>query len=366
MKLTEVLTAAQTKNLTYSMIAQVLAEQPTAGEESHAHMHALDAFKVDTTKIKPADFKCPPELAAASLVKMRKAFWENPEMHLHPEADYGKMKTITGGNVATVYDGAPSSAFTPYGFYMDKTRLAENDTYLKRGMGTIPEKFEDVHSQTLVYKPAGGAKNEGGTSNIATLADRKTAPVGATVIQDIVSTKSVKVHGNFLAMEAHSMFEDSESLVMSTACVLASDAGIAALDEMKGRAVGGSYIAVYSATAVEAVKAAFAKNKATEPLKAAERSPSKVEVDLTSKQAVARGMGKFLKTDIKRVVLVLKPSATGELIIVTCYPTSKSDQIPALPLALPPPTAADDVVELDKNLDIFQIVKQGAPLDLKW
>ncbi len=371
MKITEVLSAAQTKTLTYSMIAQLLVEQPTRGEESHAHMHTLDAFKVDTSKIKPDRFQCPPELVGSSLVKMRKAFWENPEMHLHPDSDYDRMKQKLGTKAAyaapTFDPNAPPGAFEPYNFYMDKTRLADNDTYLKRGMAQIDEKFEDKHSQLLVYKPQGSATTVNASGPITNAAAAKMAPVGATVIKNELKVTSEKVHGTFLAMEAHSMFEDSESLVMCTANVLASDAGIEALTALSGRPAGGSYVAVYSAAAVEAVATAFVKNNAAAgPLKLAERSPANVAVDPATKQPRATGGGTFDKKDIKRVVLVLKPHLTGELIIVTCYPTAKDGQIPALPPLLPPPTAADDVVELDKNANQFKIVKQGSPLDLHW
>jgi hypothetical protein len=367
MKITEVLNAAKTKQLTYSTIAQLLVEQPTAAEESHAHMHTLDAFKVDTSKIKPDRFQCPPNFAAKSLVQMRKAFWENPELHLHPDSDYDRMKQLKGKYAAPTYDPKNPGTFEPYNFYMDKSRLADNDTYLKRGMAKIDEKYVDVHSQTLIYKPQGGGPTVNASGKIESLAHAKTAPAGAQIIKNEVKTQSEKVHGTFLAMEAHSMFEDSESLVMCTTAVLASDAGIAALQALDGRAAGGSYVAVYSATAVLAVAAAFAKNNAAAgPLKLAERSPTSVTVDPQTKQPRAPGLGQFGKKDIKRVVLVLKPHAAGELIIVTCYPTAKDGQIPALPPLLPPPTAADDVVELDKNADLFQIVKQGDQLDLKW
>jgi hypothetical protein len=366
MKLTDVLTAAQGGTLTYSLVAQLLADQPTRGEESHAHMHTLDPFKSDTSKIKPESFKCPPELVASGLVKMRKLFWENPELHLHPEADYASMKSLKGTKAAVVTDGAPATGYKPYDFYVDKTRLADNDTYLKRGMAAIPEKNENTYSQTLVYKMPGAAKNTGGTNKIATPADRLTAPVGATVVRDEVVTKQVKIHGQFMAMEAHSMFEDSEALVMCTAAVLASDAGIKGLKAMKDRVPGDSYVAIYSATAVTAVKAAYTKNAAANPLKMVERSPSSVEVDMTTKQPKAKGGGSYLRSDVKRVVLVLKPEATGNLVIVTCYPTASDGQIPALPPALPPPTADDDVVEVDKNANVFKIVKQKTPLDLKW
>jgi len=371
MKITDILSAAQNKTLTYSMVAQLLVEQPTSGEESHAHMHTLDPFKVDTAKIKPDHFKCPPELVGSSLVKMRKAFWENPELHLHPASDYDRMKqnlgakNMSGYSAQTSDPGQNPATFQPYNFYMDKSRLAENDTYLKRGMAQIDEKFEDAYSQLLIYKPQGSQQTVNASGPIASPADAKVPPPGATIIKNEIKVRQDKVHGTFLAMEAHSMFEDSESLVMCTANVLASDAGIVALGALNGRNANGSYVAVYSATGVQATAAAFLKNKpGGDPLKLAERSPSKVVIDPQTKQPRAPGPGTFAKLDIKRVVLVLKPHATGELIIVTCYPTAKDGQIPAVPP--PPPTAADDVVELDKNANLFQVLKQGAPLDLKW
>lgn len=84
MKLSEVLAAVKGGNFTCSSGAQLLSEQPTADEVSHAHIHALDPFQVDVSKIKPDSFKAPSTVQVSTLLDGRKKFWENPELHLNP------------------------------------------------------------------------------------------------------------------------------------------------------------------------------------------------------------------------------------------------------------------------------------------
>lgn len=134
LKLTEVKTAVKGATFTCSTCAQLLAEQPTADEVSHAHMHTLDPFSVDVGKIKPASFKAPSTLDLTDYQSQRKGFWENPETHLNP---------INTGPYATssIDPTTTTDKLSPLNLYMDKDRLAVNDTYLKRGMADVPEKI---------------------------------------------------------------------------------------------------------------------------------------------------------------------------------------------------------------------------------
>ena len=159
------------------------------------------------------------------------------------------------------------------------------------------------------------------------------------------------------------MFEDSEVLVMATTAVIISDAGLVALSELQTRAAG-NYVAVFSAAAVTAVDATFKKNKAAEPLKLIERSPQSVKVDTTGAQPrVVTAGAKYEKVDMKRIVLVVKKDANGDLIIVTCYP---SQSHPTVNPPTPPPGPGDDVVELDKSTGSLKVVKQVGAIELKW
>jgi hypothetical protein len=158
MKLASVLSDVKKKQFSCSMGAQLLAGQTTLNEESHAHIHSLDPFKVDVAKIKPEGFKAPsgplfatvtPEFT--SLVQERKKFWENPELHLHPEASHPHKSQLYD-------DSKAKSAFQVHEYYLDRTRLAVNDTYLKRGMAEIKEKYDVTYSQQLIYADSGGKK----------------------------------------------------------------------------------------------------------------------------------------------------------------------------------------------------------------
>jgi len=364
MKLASVLSAVKRNQFNCSTGAQLLAEQPTQGEESHAHVHSLDPFTVDITKIKPEGFKAPsgPVFATVtpeftSLVQERKKFWENPELHLHPEASHPHKSQL--------YDASATPAsFKVYEFYVDKTRLAVNDTYLKRGMVQIAEKQETTFSQQIVYTEPGGTK----TSKVFPLTsktDQAELPKGTIIHKDLgVRETVVTVHPNFQAMEKHTMFEDSEVLVMATSAVILSDAGLVALSELETRAAG-HYIAVYSASAVKAVDVTFKAHKPTaSPLKLVERSPQSVKVDTTVKPAQVVTTGaQYDKADMKRVVLVVKKDASGELIIVTCYP---SQMHPTVKPPTPPPAPDDDVIELDKAAGTFRVVRQVGAIVLKW
>lgn len=359
MKLGDVLKALKANSFTCSTGAQLLAEQPTADEVSHAHIHSLDPFHVDVAKIKPDTFKAPSGIDAGALAATRKTFWENPEVHLSPKGSNPFDSAIFDPSVKT-----DPTTFKPYEFYVDQTKLATNDTYLKRGMTEIAEKTETKYSQKLVYKEAGAPKPTSKDFALASKTDKAVLPTGATLVKDLgVKETTVRIHPTFQAMEAHSMFEDSEVLVMSTTAVLLSDAGLVALTELEGKAAG-TYIAIFSASAVTAIETAFAKNKATAPLRMVERSPTAVTVNTTGSLPKVETTGAtYKKVDMKRVVLVVKKDTTDDLIIVTCYP---SQQQPTVPATIPPPTATDDVVELDKTTQAFKIVKQTKQIDLTW
>lgn len=357
MKLSEILKQVNSKTFNCSTGAQLLAEQPTRDEVSHAHMHSLDAFTVDVNKINPASFQAPSTLDLSALKSARKDFWENPEVHLQPQG--------SGPHASAVFDPATkdASSFKPYEFYVDKTRIASNDTYLKRGMAEIAEKTQTTFTHKLVFKPSGSPKPISQDFPVASKTDKATVPLGGTLVKDVgVTEKTTKIHPTYQAMEAHSMFEDSEVLVMSTTAVILSDAGLVALTELDKKAAG-SYIAVFSASAVAAVDTTFKKKSTAAPLKMVERSPASVKVNTTGTPAVETTGATYTKVDMKRVALVIKKDGAGDLIIVTCYP---SQQHPALPVTIPPPTATDDVVELDKSGADYRVVKQATPIALTW
>ncbi len=355
MKLSEVLAAVKGGNFTCSSGAQLLSEQPTADEVSHAHIHALDPFQVDVSKIKPDSFKAPSTVQVSTLLDGRKKFWENPELHLNPADGHPHSSQI--------YNPSSPPKFEPYEFYLDQSKLATNDTYLKRGMDTVPEKTVTTYSQMMVYQEPGKPKPTSSSFPLTSKTDVPVLPTGAVLKKALDVKETVtKIHPTYLKMEAHSMFEDSEVLVMATTGVILSDAGLLALTELESRAEG-SYIAVFSATAVKAVDDAFIKNKAKAPLQMVERSPGSTSVNTTGKQPKLETSGAvYKKVSMVRTVLVIKKDK-GDLIIVTCYP---SQSHPALPPPNPPPTATDDVVELDKSAAVFRVIKQSKLIELKW
>lgn len=360
MKLADILKELKSNSFTCSSGAQLLAEQPTRDEVSHAHIHSLDAFSVDVGKIKPASFQAPSTVDVTALKSAKKDFWENPEVHLQPEG--------SGAHTSTVFDPATKdvASFKPYEFYVDKTKLASNDTYLKRGMTEIAEKTQTTFTHKLVFKPSGATKPISQDFPVTSKTDKASVPTGGALVKDVgVVEKTTKIHPTFQAMEAHSMFEDSEVLVMATTAVILSDAGLVALTELDKKAAG-SYIAVFSASAVAGVDDTFKKKSTGAPLKMVERSPASVKVNTTGAPTVETKGATYKKVDMKRAVLVIKKDVAGDLIIVTCYPSQQHPTVPPTLPPTPPPAAADDVVELDKSAADYRIVKQATPIVLKW
>ncbi len=360
MKLSEILKELKANTFTCSTGAQLLAEQPTKDEVSHAHMHSLDPFNVDIAKIKPASFQAPSTLDVTPLALERQRFWQNPELHLNPKGAHPHQ--------SQVFDPATKapSTFKPYEFYVDETRLASNDTYLKRGMAEIAEQSVTTYSQKLIYVPSKGAKPTSADFPVAGKTDTAAVPTGGTLTKALpVQAKVTKIHPTYQKMEAHSMFEDSEVLVMSTSAAILSDAGLLMLTELHSKPVG-TYLAVFSASAVKAVDAAFKKTTGAAPLRMVERTPASVSVNTTGPQPKLETAGAtYARTDMKRVVLVVKKDASDDLIIVTCYPSQSDPVLPVTMPPTPPPTADDDVVEIEKGTK-FQVVKQKTAIDLKW
>lgn len=129
----------------------------------------------------------------------------------------------------------------------------------------------------------------------------------------------------------HSMFEDSEAMAMLLAAALLSDAGVFMLDRLTARgSVGRKNVALYSNTAVAAVRLHFA----TVSKKASDKG-SPLTGDAANR----------VPTDLNHVVLVADVSPNNHFKITTFCPVTAATAATVNVSTKP----WEDLVEMDKG-----------------
>ena len=324
MQASTLLFKAKNGTLTCSEVLEMLMSQPTHDETSHAHLHTLDRFQHDEKKW-AANYanmtwyyqdRVSPELH----IKRKRNQWD-PAAHLFPR---GLQNNITYSDDANCREFA---AFKPTGVLMDARRLANSSSYNHRtGLPEIPAQPEvrkELHF-VLEFPPSGkGAPTKVKIGDPALAA---TSPYndeekyvqhgknGARVTKgSLVDQAAVPM---IPAVPPHSMFPDSESMVLHLTAALLSDAGINILGTLDKMAPGGGLtLGIFSKTAVKSVRALANSDKAPEMIeRTADVAPGSRK-DYT---------GKFTAQSkvIDHVVVVLSLAANSSVIVATCYPSN--------------------------------------------
>jgi hypothetical protein len=326
----------------------LLMSQPTHNETSHAQLHTLESFQWNPLVWKnhyaSRDALYRSSVSEADHVAKKTSEWE-PAAHLIPAGDQ-KLRTTPGG-----------------GLFMDPSRLAQTDKYNRRTgldiLGAVPE----VSAECLyvLQRPAGGAKGKPTEVAIKDMGEAKKAPYndsnqyvpdpagGAKIMKKTqISQRALPIEA---ARPAHSMFPDSESMVLHVTAALLSDAGVNVLNALQALPAGaGTTLCVYSRTAVKVV--ASLKN-AEKALQMVQRT---MDVDGGDKRKEL-GTHTLAQRNIDHVVVVMRHHSDGSLLVVTAYPSDQPHKSH---------TAPDDDAE-EHSRDIFTTTKQIKPLPtLRW
>lgn len=330
MKTIDILKKCRSGALTCSEVAQLLAEQPTRNETSHAHMHMLDGFQVG--------------LATDPLSRVAD-WWSGRAQRA---ADWGAAAEAHLGTESQsplpIYDpnqGHPSRSRWKTLIWaeragQDVSRMALPDVNypphssynLRSGLPEVP----GVAAQRATENVAFRLKPGGVDRVVATEANPYAVPLGTTgwVMQN-GQRKIQQQNGAVIRAAvprlpstlAHTMFEDSESMVMHLTAALKSTGGKAVLTTLITRGAGSKEtVGLFSKTAVDAVSQ-----------KVASAAPGKAMPEVLQRTANTHGArrpdgtadvtGSFTRTkkDIDHIVLVMRMSDANELTIVTCYPS---------------------------------------------
>jgi hypothetical protein len=349
MKVSRLYLASVSGKLTCSEVMQILMDQPTQPQdrkiESHAHMHTMEGFKPRATGFSGDAFS----------LERKQFHYENPT-HLYPAGtDVGGRGEDFGRWV-----GSPSDSYK--GTFQDPDRLPPTREYADRtGLPELPKLTGPVKYRVFRKVPRGRPipeeKNTMAEVNLLT-SDQydfdRNGKIKCVEVPAQVFAPMVK------ASPAHSMFTDSESMVMHLTAALLSNAGRTVIHHLTSLPAGGpTTVGIFSKSAVRAVNAADTSvhNKMIE---------RRLEVDTTAARDGTTGRypssGKVLTatSDIDHIEVILGKRLSGDLNVITCYP-SKATTAATIGTG----TAADeDIAEL--ALGKHTKVKQVTPIKLTW
>jgi hypothetical protein len=319
-RVTDVYKKVRNKTLTCSDVAGILASQKTGDGTSHAHMHMTDGFRSDPYKIiENHTFGLDAENRGA-----KKRDWGLEDAHLFPSGQ-SKLPQYDPGNKAAMRKGT---------VYMDPSRQAPDNSYnvrtnLPEVLG-VPAVFRTDTAYYVMRLPAGG---KGAPIKIEIGNPAEAArPVGDTnlYVMDGLARKVIEVNRQVVVTaavpripetSAHTMFEDSESMVMHLTGALKSDAGAEVLKTLTLRGAGDKRtVGVFSKTAVRAVNAKFGQVAATK----GQPAPANRMMNRVADSAPDRSpTGSFTVTRsaFDHVVLVLAAAEDWELVVVTGFPS---------------------------------------------
>jgi hypothetical protein len=345
---------ARNGSLTCSDVAELLADQPTADGTSHAHMHTVDGFRSDPYKIiENHTLGLDLENRGA-----KKRDWALDDAHLFPAAQ----------SKLPVFDPSNPTAMSKGRVYMDPARQAKDDSYNLRTK--LPEAPATTRTDETYFVKRLPDAPRGTPTNIQ-IASRADAPIppGDTSLyvmengarKVFVTRRTVVTAPRIPATSAHTMFEDSESMVMHVTAALKSDAGREVLKTLVLRGAGEKKtVGIFSKTAVRAVAAKFAAvagSKGKAPV------PSQVMSRVADSAPDRSPIGTFTtsKHNIDHVVLVLGASPTFDLVVVTAYPTDETTG-----QSIKSPTSPDqDIAEHDFGQHTIMPVTNPLPT-LTW
>ncbi|MGJ5819565.1 hypothetical protein [Paludibaculum fermentans] len=314
------------KTLKCSQVLDLMMNQPTADETSHAHLHTCDGFRLDPAKITVNVLGMPID----QLRQQKEREWAY-DTHLFP----------AGNNPLTRYQadayGALDLNTRKSQVMLDGSRIAGLNQYNERtGLGELA-RVDAVHgTRYYVKRLAPGNKGKPIDVDIAGPAatgglnpvDYVCQPPGVIKVFQGRGPEIAAALPMVPAKSTHTMFEDSESMVMHLTAALLSDAGLAVLETLKRRGNdGGKTVGVFSKTAVMAVARHF-QNVAQQKVTAynpAQTLDRKSDTDALNPRQLT---GTFTRTtrNIDHVVLVMACSLLNDLVVVTCYPSPATTQ----------------------------------------
>ncbi len=352
------------KTLTCGDVVSELMRQPTQAIgrkiESHVHMHAMEGFKLSQTKFS----------GTADQLLAKKGQWEQPT-HLFPSNpvnDVGRR----------VYTGVPPTPHLSNDVLQDGDRLPLlNDFAYRTGLGELPLIETSTSTvrkrvkggpplsetyETITQSAAGYQATKGGITKTLIVGigpdeyfcvPGKPTELGIRVDKTIVAARVAK-------SPVHTMFPDSESLVLHLTAALGSDAGLVVLEALEALGTGAvDTVGLFSKTAVRSVTDYDPKI----PNVMLERS---VEVDQTQPRLVTgfypmTGNVNVSSCAIDHVVVVMGYSACGRLTLKTCYP-SKETTLDSIGKDSAP---LEDLAETVYSKTFVKVI-QASAVTLKW
>lgn len=307
---------ARAGTLTCSEVLDIMMNQATVDEKSHAQLHLLENFQWNPTVWKThyarqtADYR--KGTSESDHINRKQNEWA-PAGHLTPKASQS----------VPTYSGKP----TGQGLHMDESRLAASEKYNSRtGHDELPKIEEKTGKSLVVLRLPENGKGKPTDEKIQNPADAKEAPYkdpkkyvqdkstgGAKVMErSVVLQKALPVEN---ARPPHSMFPDSESMTLHLTAAFLSDAGIAVLDAVNAATAGlGETFGIHSRTAAAEVRKL--KNSGVTP----EMVLRTRDTDAIDKRKELPTHSQAAKT-IDHVVVILRKGADGNLHLVTAYPS---------------------------------------------
>ncbi|QOY86781.1 hypothetical protein [Paludibaculum fermentans] len=313
------------KTLKCSQVLDMLMEQPTSAETSHAHLHTCDGFRLDPAKITVNVLGLPVD----QLRQQKEREWAY-DSHLFPGAGNALTRYQPGAYHGLDLNTRKSQVM------QDASRLPLSNQYNERtGLGILPGIDPTFGVRYYIKKFPPGGKGKPLDVDIA-----GPGAIGALNAADYVCEHGVikifQGRGAQLtaavpmvpAKSTHTMFEDSESMVMHLTAALLSEAGLAVLKTLKERGHnGGTTVGIFSKTAVLAVARHFQNvaNQKNVAYDAAQTLDRKSDTNPLNRRQLT---GTFTKSTqaIDHVVVVLACSLLNDLVVVTCYPSPATTQ----------------------------------------
>jgi len=365
---------ASTRALTCAQCVELLMDQDTFQEASHAQMHLYDRFASDASRIK-----------GAADPAARAATWRTGDLHLTPR-DAQPLHTYGPKQIAKLLDDPQHAGKV----FVDVTRLPINDKYRNRtGLPELPAEpavtaparfaLHPVPAQKkpeqLEYRDAHGGEvlHEGAWKSTAGMSLVKQKGNNALLLLLDREMVIVAEKPAVPASPPHSMFEDSETMAMLLAAALLSDAGVYLLDQLgkRGHTGGKQNVALYSNTAVAAVRAHFRtvagrasaagkplQGDAAKPLRYVERT---AKVNPADKREILADANRLPK-EVQHVVLVADVLADRQFKITTFYPTEQTTAQAVNVVTRP----GEDLVEMAKGMYTLKSQRVDRAITLRW
>lgn len=337
------------ETLTYSDVVAILFKQPVADGTSHAHMHTRDGFTSTTIG------KSGLGLDDAHLVQDARGLTSYDASTL--------LTTVVQEGVVYI----DANRVVKSGIYSNRTGLpaqaAVLDPSRKRFKVFLPIKNNKPQLVEVQQSDYPGIDFTNITANDITQIATANAPsavldLSKKFVVSPIAGSDVVLPARDKDSPAHSMFPDSESMVMHLTASLYSKAGRRALFYLDMKPEGET-VGIFSKTAADYVESVEAKTNSLKNDANLRRLMVERVRNTDTSGSVISGFTTATKK-IDHIELILARSSSGDMIVVTCYPTAKStkDSIGTVTLV------NEDICEPTLGTHL-RIATQSYP-DLKW